>query len=203
MADNTPREIPPMPTAPKRKRGRPKLSEEEKNARLAAREAGDMTVPGTRFDMRRPGEPGDNARYLQHAMGIRQLPPINIEDPQAVKERIDWYFAYCGEADMKPTVSGFCHALGISRITLFQWKNGTFRAGTHQKIILDAYATLEELWENYMQNGKINPVSGIFLGKNNYGYRDQQSLELSAATTVAPADVKSIEEKYAELPDPE
>ena len=24
-----------------------------------------------------------------------------------------------------------------------------------------------------MQTGKINPVSGIFLGKNNYGYRDQ------------------------------
>ena len=30
------------------------------------------------------------------------------------------------------------------------------------------------LWENYMQNGKINPVSGIFLGKNNFGYQDKQ-----------------------------
>ena len=28
------------------------------------------------------------------------------------------------------------------------------------------------LWENYMQNGKVNPVAGIFLGKNNYGYQD-------------------------------
>ena len=32
---------------------------------------------------------------------------------------------------------------------------------------------MESLWENYMQNGKINPVSGIFLGKNNYGYQDK------------------------------
>ena len=24
-----------------------------------------------------------------------------------------------------------------------------------------------------MQNGKINPVSGIFLGKNNFGYQDK------------------------------
>lgn len=24
-----------------------------------------------------------------------------------------------------------------------------------------------------MQNGKINPVAGIFLGKNNYGYQDK------------------------------
>jgi hypothetical protein len=32
---------------------------------------------------------------------------------------------------------------------------------------------MENLWENYMQNGKINPVAGIFLGKNNFGYQDK------------------------------
>ena len=32
---------------------------------------------------------------------------------------------------------------------------------------------MENLWEHYMQNGKINPVSGIFLGKNNFGYQDK------------------------------
>lgn len=32
---------------------------------------------------------------------------------------------------------------------------------------------MEVLWENYSQNGKINPVMGIFLGKNNYGYLDK------------------------------
>jgi hypothetical protein len=32
---------------------------------------------------------------------------------------------------------------------------------------------MEQLWENYMQNGKINPVSGIFLGKNHYGMQDK------------------------------
>ena len=36
-----------------------------------------------------------------------------------------------------------------------------------------AYNFMENLWENYMQNGKINPVSGIFLGKNNFGYQDK------------------------------
>ena len=36
-----------------------------------------------------------------------------------------------------------------------------------------AYNYMEILWENYMQNGKINPVSGIFLGKNNFGYQDK------------------------------
>jgi hypothetical protein len=36
-----------------------------------------------------------------------------------------------------------------------------------------AYDFLENLWENYMHNGKINPVSGIFLAKNNFGYQDK------------------------------
>ena len=38
---------------------------------------------------------------------------------------------------------------------------------------------MEILWENYMQNGKINPVSGIFLGKNNFGYQDKQEMVLT------------------------
>lgn len=32
---------------------------------------------------------------------------------------------------------------------------------------------LENMWETYMNSGKINPVSGIFLGKNNFGYQDK------------------------------
>lgn len=36
-----------------------------------------------------------------------------------------------------------------------------------------AYTFMEQNWEDYMQNGKINPVAGIFLGKNNYGYQDK------------------------------
>ena len=39
--------------------------------------------------------------------------------------------------------------------------------------IKKGYAYMENLWENYMQNGKINPVSGIFLGKINFGYQDK------------------------------
>jgi hypothetical protein len=52
-----------------------------------------------------------------------------------------------------------------------------------------------------MMNGKINPVSGIFLGKNNFGYKDQQEYVLTPnQKQVAPEDVKIIESKYEELP---
>ena len=40
-------------------------------------------------------------------------------------------------------------------------------------LIKKAYFLLENLWESYMNSGKVNPVAGIFLGKNNYGYQDK------------------------------
>jgi hypothetical protein len=84
---------------------------------------------------------------------------------------------------------------------LLEWKRGTFRKDTHQAIILDAYAVMETLWEDYMQNGKINPVSGIFLAKNNYDYTDKQEMVLTPNTQQETVDMATIEAKYAELPE--
>jgi hypothetical protein len=146
-------------------------------------------------------EPGDNSKYLGHALTIMRMPLIDLNDPQAVQERCEWYFNHCFNNDMKPTVSGLCNAFKISRTTLMTWRNGTFRANTHQAIILEAYALMENLWEDYMQNGKINPVSGIFLGKNNFGYADKQEYVLTPNQQQEDVDPKLIEEKYAELPE--
>jgi len=103
---------------------------------------------------------------------------------------------------MKPTVMGFCNALRVHRQTIWAWKTGQFRADTHQAIILEAYDALEALWEDYMMNGKINPVSGIFLAKNNFGYSDKQEYVLTPNTgKEEPIDLEALEAKYAELPE--
>lgn len=150
-------------------------------------------------------EPGDNSRYIRHALANLSMPPIDISDAKQVEERIEWYFLHCFENDMKPTVAGFCNSLGITRNTLMEWKRGWHREDTHQAIILKAYRLMEELWENYMLNGKVNPVSGIFLGKNQFeGYTDKQEMIVTPNTGMPEAvDVATIEAKYAELPDVE
>ena len=146
-------------------------------------------------------EPGDNTRYLNLAMTVMNLPPIEVADVNQVRQRIQEYLTLCADADMKPTVKGFCNSLKISRTTLFDWKRGKFRPDSHQAVIIEAYDLLEELWENYMQNGKINPVSGIFLGKNNFGYQDKQEHVITPNTNeVQAVDATTIEAKYAELP---
>ena len=126
-------------------------------------------------------EKGDNAKYLALGMRLFSLPPIDLKDSEQVNNRLMEFFQIHADADMKPTVSGMGMALGLDRRRLWEIKTGNY--GT-QKALADlptstkdsikrAYEYMEILWENYMQNGKINPVSGIFLGKNNFGYQDK------------------------------
>jgi hypothetical protein len=147
-------------------------------------------------------EPGDNVKFLSHALAVRNLPAIDTSDPAQVKQRINDYFTLCVEDDVKPTVKGFLNSLRVAKSTLWEWKTGGYRAGTHQAIIVEAYDVLEALWEDYMMNGKINPVSGIFLGKNNFGYQDKQEYVLTPnQQQLSAEDVKAISSKYEELPE--
>ena len=184
-------------TTVKRGRGRPKMTEEEKQAARERRLA-NPTLPHLQ-----PlnTEPGDNTRYLQLALAVRDLPPIDTTDAKQVRSRISEYFQLCADFDMKPTVKGMLNSLKLAKQTVWEWKQGNCRAGTHQAVVLEAYDMLEELWENYMQNGKINPVAGIFLGKNNFGYADKQEYVLTPNTTISEVDVSTVEAKYKELPD--
>lgn len=147
-------------------------------------------------------DPGDNAKFLSHALAVRNMPPIDTKDPVQVKQRINDYFNLCVVNDIKPSVTGFLNSLRVAKSTLWEWKQGNYRADTHQQIIVEAYNVLEALWEDYMMNGKINPVSGIFLGKNNFGYQDKQEYVLTPnQQQLSSEDVKVIESKYDELPE--
>ena len=127
-------------------------------------------------------EPGDNSRYIGVSMALFKMPKVDLKNVEAVDERLEEYFQLHYQNDMKPTVVGMAMALGISRQQLWSIKTGQPYSGGGAVMdvptavansIKRAYNFMENLWENYMQNGKINPVSGIFLGKNNFGYQDK------------------------------
>ena len=126
-------------------------------------------------------DPGDNQKYIGVSLRLFNLAPIDLHKPEEVQNRLTEYFQIHFDADLKPTVAGMAMALGIDRRRLWEIKSGaptTNRWATElptltKDNIKKAYDFMENLWENYMQNGKINPVSGIFLGKNNFGYQDK------------------------------
>ena len=63
--------------------------------------------------------------------------------------------------------------------------------------IKKGYLILNQLMEDYMQNGQINPVAGIFLMKNNFGYRDQQEMVLTPNTPLGEQkNTEELRQKY-------
>lgn len=123
--------------------------------------------------------PGDMGKYMNNALEIFNLPPIDTNNAEEVAIRLGEYFTICGKNEMKPSVAGMAMALGTNRGTLWEWVT-TGRKGTEVTDTLKrGYQLLNQMMEDYMQNGQINPVAGIFLMKNNFNYRDQQEMVLT------------------------
>lgn len=134
-------------------------------------------------------EEGDNTRFMTVQMALLNMPEIDMKNVEEVQARLNEYFALYAQYDMKPTVAGMAIALnGMSRQQLWAIVHNAPTGGAGYKaalppsiadLIKKAYFLLENLWETYMNSGKVNPVAGIFLGKNNYGYQDKTEYVLT------------------------
>lgn len=137
-------------------------------------------------------EEGDNTKFLSVQLELYNMKNIDMNNVEEVQQRLGEYFELYGKADMKPTVAGMAIALnGHNRrwlwaVTHDQPLGGRGNEANLRPEVTDtikkAYFMLENLWETYMNSGKVNPVAGIFLGKNNYDYQDKTECVLTPNT---------------------
>lgn len=143
-------------------------------------------------------DPGDNTAYTKHSLRVYSLPVVELTNTEAVTARIVQYFEICAKDDMKPSVAGLALALGITKEYLWEIRVG--RKGKNPEVanaLKKAMQLLDLQMVNYMQNGKINPVSGIFLMKNNFGYADKQEVVVTPNSPLGEAkDTKQLEQRY-------
>ena len=148
---------------------------------------------------------GDNTKYLMVNIELMNMPNIDVMDVGQVEQRINDYFKLYAQNDMKPTVAGLAMALNMDRRRLWEIKTGALVGGQAKQhlpsgvldAIKKAYFLMENLWETYMNSGKINPVSGIFLGKNNFGYQDKTEYVLTPnQKTESDYDAEDIRKRY-------
>lgn len=150
-------------------------------------------------------EPGDNSRYVAFGMMIYNMTDIDICNETQLNDRINEYFALCAQYDMKPGVASFAMALGVDRGRLLEIRSGADRTNLPpgcRACIKKAYKFLESYWESIMQNGKVNPASGIFLGKNNYGYKDEQDIRVAPVQKMMDqTSPEDLQKRIEALPD--
>lgn len=153
-------------------------------------------------------EPGANRKILEHALAANQYPRVDLRNPQAIKDRINIYWQYCLDHDVLPSVAGCANWLGISVDAIHSWYTGRRGSIEHQKIANDFYIKLQDIWAQNMQESNIDNISGMFMGKVFFGYKETQEIivkqndynELSAEDLIAESKLLPGAEVLA-LPD--
>lgn len=121
-------------------------------------------------------EPGENSRMVTNALLGFKKPRVDTKDTQAIAERIEDYLRFCIENDVAPSVAGCANWLGVVVQTLESWYTGLRGSPEHQRIASNFYGVLQDIWAQKMDTGNINPVSGIFMSKAFFGYKDTQEI---------------------------
>ena len=151
-----------------KKRGRPKGSKNK-------------SIRTDREGLVKPDE--SNSIFIRYSLALSNLPKIDVNNPEQVKNRVNEYFMISDSYGIKASVASLALAFRVDRTTLFLWltrKTETIKNQEAFNTIKNAYDIICNQYEYMMNSGKINPVAGIFLMKNNFGYRDQTEYTITA-----------------------
>ena len=144
--------------------------------------------------------PGDNTKYLSFNLELQSKGRVDMKDPEALKERIRWYFELCQNNDQRPTMAALAVALGMSRLSLYNYREqrDSYHLKPECREILDnAISIINAFLEDLATNGQIHPTAFIFLGKNYFGMKDE--VEITARNgnqTLVEMSAEDLRKKY-------
>lgn len=120
---------------------------------------------------------------------------------QGIYDRtVEFFQAYIDQGK-RPTVEGYCLALGYARQTVNQWRHGDGCSAARADIIKSAFDAFAAFDAGMAVDGKLNPILYFFRAKNYYGMRDQTELTVEARSGVTDQTAADVATKYAQLPD--
>lgn len=143
---------------------------------------------------------GYNTRRIMFMQAILPTEPLDFEDVAEMERRFQRYLELCAEWDMKVGNQAAYAAIGISKDNVYDW---TVRSRTNPKrsdFIKRVQQFCAMYREGLMEDGKVNPVTGIFWQKNYDGMKDQQEVVLTPNTSPLgdQADAEALKQKYLE-----
>ena len=150
-------------------------------------------------------EPGEVAKLVAFHMEFADVERADFKETSDVRQHIDFYLQKCAEYDMRPTVVGLANCLCIDRVELYRLYSGNYRNGKPPygaseetiQLLKKTYSFIAENLEVGMQNGKVNPVSAMFLLKNHLGYTDTNEVVIKRSEDSENViDVSEIRKRY-------
>lgn len=126
--------------------------------------------------------------------------PLNRDDVEEMERRFARYLEMCAEWDMKVGNQAAYAAIGIDKGDAYEWTNRNLGNPARTAFIKKVQKICAMYREGLMEDGKVNPVTGIFWQKNYDGLKDQQEVVLTPNTTPLgeQKDAEALKQKYLE-----
>ena len=144
-----------------------------------------------------------NGTYIIHARRLSELPKIPLSDPDAIRERVDFYFQLCITDGIRPNLPGYALAFGLTR-------TGLMNALADRRMTRDAaeelgrgIAMLDEILSAMTIEGQIQPIASIYFMNNWLGYKNASEVTTRTETIETSVDQKALEQKYQTVIDME
>lgn len=136
-----------------------------------------------------------NKKLIEHSRKVKAIEKPNARFPDTVKCACEKYFDICETDGVKPSVAGLGVALGVSREILLSWVRGEISVECAD-VIKEYFALIEIFDETALKDNRTNAVSGIFLMKNNHGYKDEVVTKVVDDREISNEE---IEQRYRQL----
>lgn len=146
------------------------------------------------------GKLSENQKKMLHTIEVAQIEKPLLSSPTSIANAISKYMQVILEDGNKPTVNGLALALGISKGDLFNVASGKkvyvcgvcVKGEAEIKQALQVIATTNEL-----DIANSGGMGAIFLGKNYFGYKDEQ--KISIADESKDLTKEEIDDKYKDI----
>lgn len=127
------------------------------------------------------------------------IQPPELTDPDCIErwEKFTAYLRMCAEKDMKVGNLAAYMAIGIDKTIAWKWENEQL-SKDRRNLIKSIRQVCAVYREQLMQDGKVNPVVGIFWQKNYDGMRDQTETVITANAPLGEEVTGSDAERLAE-----
>ena len=139
-----------------------------------------------------------NIRHIDHTMGLALMKPLEVWDEKHIGRRTMEYLEKCKEDGVRVNLSSYALSLGTTPDGLNEMMCDKSRTQESRNAIQKGVAMVESVMIEMMMEQRINPVTGIFLLKNHFGYKDQSEISFKGHIET---DKKTLQAKYKAVVD--
>lgn len=147
---------------------------------------------------------GYNTKMIQFMMEIAPTEKLDVWDVPEMERRFKRYLQMCAERDVKVGNQAAYFAIGITKETARDWvKQDVHERNERTHFIKRVQQICAMYREGLMQDGKVNPVTGIFWQKNYDGLKDQTETVITPNNPLGDTiDSDTLRRRYLEQKEP-